>query len=70
METQGWIHRVRSETDKRKVHIFLTPTGLNLREQLIPEAHVVNATAIQNMSEDEVRMLRALLRCARANLPA
>lgn len=70
IETQGWIHRVRSETDKRKVHIFLTAAGRDLREQLIPEAHLVNATAVQNMSEDEVRMLRALLRRARANFPA
>jgi DNA-binding MarR family transcriptional regulator len=69
METQGWIRRVRSETDKRKVFLFLTQAGRDLREQLVPEAHAVNAVAVGNMSEDEARMLRALLRRARANFP-
>jgi DNA-binding MarR family transcriptional regulator len=69
MEAQGWIRRVRSETDKRKVFLFLTPAGRDLRDRLVPEAHAVNAVAIENLSEDEVRMLRALLRRARANFP-
>ncbi|MFH5926215.1 MarR family winged helix-turn-helix transcriptional regulator [Roseomonas xinghualingensis] len=70
IEAQGWIRRVRSDTDKRKIHIFLTQAGRNLREKLVPEAHTVNALATQNMSEDEAQILRALLRRARANFPA
>lgn len=69
MEAQGWIRRVRSETDKRKVFLFLTPAGSDLRGRLMPEAHGVNAVAVANLSEDEVRMLRALLRRARGNFP-
>lgn len=70
METQGWIRRVRSETDKRKVFLFLTQAGHELREQLVPEAHAVNLAAVGNMTEDEARMFRALLRRARANFPS
>ena len=70
IEAGGWIHRVRSETDKRKVHIFLTKAGRELREVLVPEAHAVNALATRGLSDDEGRMLRALLRRARANFPS
>jgi DNA-binding MarR family transcriptional regulator len=34
MEDQGWIKRVISEIDKRKVLIFLTPEGL-LKRNLV-----------------------------------
>ena len=70
IEAEGWVHRVRSRTDKRKVHIFPTPGGRALRERLVPEAHGVNAMATLGMSADEVHMLRALLRRARANFPS
>ena len=69
IEAQGWIHRIRSETDKRKVHIHLTEAGRRLREELMPEAHAVNAIATGNLTADEKRMLLALLRRARGNFP-
>ncbi|UFN49177.1 MarR family transcriptional regulator [Roseomonas sp. OT10] len=67
LEEGGWIHRVRSETDRRKVHIHLTPSGRALRAELMPEAHGVNRRATQNLTADEVRMLLSLLRRARSN---
>jgi DNA-binding MarR family transcriptional regulator len=70
MQASGWIRRLRSEDDKRKVHIFLTPSGRRLRETLLPAAHAVNARASQGLSEGETRMLLALLRRARANFGA
>lgn len=66
IEQAGWIHRIRSETDRRKVHIHLTEAGRALRQTLMPEAHAVNAIATSQLSPDEARMLRALLRRARA----
>lgn len=69
MEASGWISRVRSLSDRRKVHIHLTPAGLVLREQLMPEAHAVNTLATHGLSADEGWMLRALLRRARTNFP-
>ena len=67
METEGWIRRERSAQDKRKVHLFLTPTGRALREVLMPAAHSVNTLAARGLSADETRMLLALLRRARGN---
>lgn len=67
MEQAGWIRRVRSEQDKRKVHLYVTPKGQALREELMPVAFDVNARATAGFSADEVRMFNALLRRARAN---
>jgi DNA-binding MarR family transcriptional regulator len=69
IEAQGWIHRERSGTDRRKVHIFLTPEGRALRQTLLPEAHAVNGMAAEQLSSDEVQMFRALLRRARRGFP-
>ncbi|SHJ22693.1 DNA-binding transcriptional regulator, MarR family [Roseomonas rosea] len=69
IEAQGWIHRERSGTDRRKVHIFLTPEGRALRQTLLPEAHAVNDMAARQLSPDEVQMFRALLRRARRGFP-
>lgn len=70
MEQAGWIRRVRSKQDKRKVHLYLTPQGRALREELMPVAFAVNARATAGLSSDEVRMLIALLRRARAGFEA
>ncbi|UFN51756.1 MarR family transcriptional regulator (plasmid) [Roseomonas sp. OT10] len=67
MEADGWIRRVRSETDKRKVHILLTPAGRRLREQLLPVARMVNERVLRNMSREEQLFFIALLRRARQN---
>lgn len=67
MEQAGWIARVRSQTDKRKVYLHLTPAGQALREELMPVAFEVNARATAGFSPDETRMFVALLRRARGH---
>lgn len=68
MEEAGWITRDRSQEDRRKVHIRLTPAGRALREVLLPRAREVIGVATQGMSEAEVETLIALLKRAKANL--
>ncbi|WP_270936488.1 MarR family winged helix-turn-helix transcriptional regulator [Falsiroseomonas oryzae] len=68
MEEAGWITRARSEDDRRKVHVHLTPAGRRLRETLLPEARAVIAQATRGMTEAERAALLALLRRARASL--
>lgn len=36
MQASGWIARQRSETDERRVHVHLTPSGLALQSQAAP----------------------------------
>jgi DNA-binding MarR family transcriptional regulator len=66
MEEAGWISRTRSDEDRRKVHVHLTPAGRALRETLLPEARAVIAQASSAMTAEEAAMLVALLRKARA----
>jgi DNA-binding MarR family transcriptional regulator len=64
MEAAGWLRRVRSAEDRRKVHLYLTGSGQALREVLMPAAHAVNARAGQGV---EVAAFIDLLRRVRAN---
>jgi DNA-binding MarR family transcriptional regulator len=68
MERAGWITRIRSTEDRRKMPIHLTPAGRALRERLLPEARTVIAAATRGMDAGERALLLALLRRARANL--
>lgn len=63
MEKAKLIRRERSTSDKRKVHIFLTPKGKRLRGVMLPLAREVNEVAGQGVSEaDNAAMRRALTR--------
>ena len=68
MEEAGWITRIRSEGDRRKTHIHLTPAGRALREVLLPEARAVIAQATRDLTAKELDTLLVLMRRARASL--
>ena len=68
MERNGLIRRSRNETDRRKVHVFLTPKGKALKAELLPFAKDVNEIATRDFSADEVKQLRTLLERVRRNL--
>ncbi len=60
MQRRGFVTRERSATDKRKVHVFLTPAGRHLK-RLLPYAAEVNAIALEGLSEGEIGFLRVVL---------
>jgi DNA-binding MarR family transcriptional regulator len=68
LERAGWIIRTRNPTDRRKIHVSLTPAGRALRERLLPLAHAVNAEVCRGLSAEDQAGLVALLRRARGNL--
>jgi len=68
MEKRDLVARVRSTSDRRKIHIHLTERGRRLREQLLGYAASVINTATDDFSAAELESLRALLRKLRANL--
>jgi DNA-binding MarR family transcriptional regulator len=68
LERAGWIIRTRNPTDRRKIHVSLTPAGRALRERLLPLAHAVNAEVCRGLSAEEQAGLFVLLRRARGNL--
>jgi DNA-binding MarR family transcriptional regulator len=70
MERRGYIERRRSVDDRRKMHVHLTPSGLALKNRLMPFAMDVNRVALEGLSDGEVGFLRLVLDRIRSNLDA
>ncbi len=68
MEREGLVKRVRSETDRRRIHIRLSKKGANLERQLVPLAAEVNDTALAGITKKDRRQLDELLARLIANL--
>ncbi len=60
MERRGYIRRERSASDKRKVKVYLTDAGRELK-RLLPYAAEVNSIALEGLSEGEIGFLRFVL---------
>ena len=57
MSAHGLVSRVRNKTDRRKLHVWLTPKGMELKKELIPLARHVVGVAAETLSATEVRRL-------------
>jgi DNA-binding MarR family transcriptional regulator len=68
MEKRDLVVRVRSTSDRRKIHIHLTERGRGLREQLLGYAASVINDATGGFSAEDLESLRSLLRTLRDNL--
>ena len=66
LESQGLIRRVRSKTDRRKSHVFLTRAGKALKATLVPHAVAVNVLARRGLSARElaafIRVLETMVK--------
>jgi MarR family transcriptional regulator, organic hydroperoxide resistance regulator len=70
MSTHSLVSRVRNKTDRRKLHVWLTPKGLELKKELIPLARHVVGVAAETLSATEVRRLLKSLGEIQKNLSA
>lgn len=62
MESQGLIERRFQDGNRKKIYIYLTPKGRDLKDVLIPIAEELNEVAIRGLSESEIKVVhRALL---------
>lgn len=61
MEKQGLIERKQLNGNRRKVHIFLTQKGRDLKEVLTPLAEDVNYVALANVSKEHLSITRHVL---------
>jgi len=66
----GLVRRVRSTQDRRKVHVWLTPTARKLERRLIPLARDVVSTAASTLNPTQVNRLLRLLPEIQRNLSA
>lgn len=61
MEKKGYVRRVRNKKDRRKLHVYLTAKGRSIKNDLIPLAKDVVATAVEGLSARDIRqMLKGL----------
>lgn len=70
LERSGFIQRVKSEEDRRRVHVFLTPEAKALEATLLPAVAEVNRQALAGLSEAEIEVLRRALAQVGRNLAA
>ena len=68
MEQTGLVERTRNKEDRRKINIFLTGKGRNLKDELLPLAKNVVQTAVKGFSEREFRTFLQLLSAIQANI--
>lgn len=62
MEALGLIERRFKDGNRKKVHIYLTPKGRELKHILIPIAEELNEIAVRGLSESEIKTVhRAML---------
>ncbi|MHA7880152.1 MAG: MarR family winged helix-turn-helix transcriptional regulator [Saccharospirillum sp.] len=61
MEANGLIERRHMNGNKRKLHVFLTDKGRQLRDVLTPLAENVNHVSLQGVSEADQQVTRNTL---------
>jgi DNA-binding MarR family transcriptional regulator len=70
MEKIGLVKRVRNRSDRRKINIFLTSKGHQLKSELLPFAKQVVGDAVAGFSAQQTALLLDLLKGIQRNLDA
>jgi len=70
MEKRGYVRRTRNKKDRRKLHVYLTTKGRRIKDDLIPLAKEVVATAVQGLSAGEISQMLIGLAEIQKNLHA
>jgi len=68
MERLGYVARRKRGGDRKKVYVFLTPKGRQLREKLVPLAEEVNHIAVRGVRPADITATRAVLLAIIENL--
>src|SRR5499426_2234452 len=70
MEKLGYVARRPSPTNRKEVHVYLTPKARALKTKLVPLAEEVNAVALRRVDPGDVAATRRTLLALIANLAA
>jgi DNA-binding MarR family transcriptional regulator len=70
LERSGFVVRRKSDEDRRRVHVYLTPEAKALEAVLLPAVAEVNRLALAGLSDEEVEILRRALAVVGRNLAA
>jgi DNA-binding MarR family transcriptional regulator len=66
LEKAGYARRERTSADRRQVHCFITPKGLEILQTLDEEMRAADELAVGRLSDAEQRQLLSLLEGVRA----
>src|SRR6476469_6684310 len=58
MEKLGYVQRRQLGTDRKKVYVFLTAKGRDLKARLVPQAEEVNRVAVEGVSPADIAATR------------
>jgi len=70
MEKLGYVARRPSPTNRKEVHVYLTPKARALKTKLVPLAEEVNAVALRRVDPGDIAATRRTLLALIANLAA
>jgi len=70
MEKLGYVRRRQMPGNKKKIFVFLTPKGRQLKDKLVPLAEEVNAVAVRGVRASDITVARATLLAIIENLAA
>lgn len=70
MESQGLIERRHLDGNRKRIHIYLTQKGRDLKDQLVPIAEELNEVAVQGLTEEERKIMHKGLLAIIENLVA
>ncbi|WP_420547554.1 MarR family winged helix-turn-helix transcriptional regulator [Curvivirga sp.] len=70
MERDGLIKRVRNESDRRKINIYLSEKGKALETELSPYIDDINLQASDEISEADIEAFKRVSEKIRLNLEA
>lgn len=70
LERHGYIRRVRDKNHGRRIHIFITPKGAALRDELLPYAFELSALGVKGIAKQDLSTVRNALNLIRKNMSA
>lgn len=68
LEKKGFIRKVRDEEDRRVIKAVLTENGRRLRDVLRNIAKELNAEALNDFSEKEIKLFKSMLKMSLDNV--
>jgi DNA-binding MarR family transcriptional regulator len=65
---KGYISRYPSKKDKRKNHIYLTPSGKKIIHKATPHFHLIALLVEKNLTKEEIEMTKNIFKKIQTNI--
>jgi DNA-binding MarR family transcriptional regulator len=68
MQAKGYVTRQKMPDNKKQVRVFLTHTGLQLKNSIVPQAEAINDQALLGIDPKDIQATRRTLIAMADNL--